>query len=123
MKESNCSTSDLPCNRWWILCIAKEGIGGSILNDEIGKYFPFKTGSVGPPDICLGGKLKKIDVGNGVWAWSFSPCQYIKAAVDNVKKLQPLPKKAINPFKNQGHYRPETDTTEELDVEDSAYYQ
>ena len=51
-----------------VLCIAEEGIGGSILNDEIGKYFPFKTGSVGPPDIYLGGKLKKVDVGNGAWA-------------------------------------------------------
>ena len=31
-----------------------------ILENEIGKYFTMKTGSVGPPEIYLGGHMRKI---------------------------------------------------------------
>jgi hypothetical protein len=43
-----------------------------------------KAGSIGDPDIYLGTKLRKVDLENGVQAWSMSPSKYIKDAVRNV---------------------------------------
>ena len=53
---------------------------------QIDKYFPMKRGSVGPPDLYLGGKVKKIQLPNGVDAWSLSMSQYVEAAIQNLEK-------------------------------------
>jgi hypothetical protein len=49
----------------------------SILWMEIGRYFELKQESIGPPKIYLGGHVRKVQLGNGVWAWAFSSSQYI----------------------------------------------
>ena len=92
----------------------------------MGKYFELKEESIGPPKIYLGGKVSKVELENGVKAWSFSPTQYVKAAVDNVKKYVEkherwkLPKNCNTPLTTS--YRPELDVSPELSPEDSSYY-
>ena len=106
------------------LCISENG--EKVLRDEIGKYFLLKEESVGPPDIYLGGKISKVVLKNGVTAWSFSPTQYVQSAVKNVEEYlathgSKLPSRAYTPMSS--NYRPETDTSNELEPEDAAYYQ
>ena len=49
----------------------------AVLKEELGKYFGLKPGSIGPPKIYLGGKMRKVTLDNGVDAWSFSSAQYV----------------------------------------------
>ena len=53
---------------------------------EIDKYFDLKESSIGPPKIYLGGKVSKVTLPNGIWAYSFSSCQYVKEAVNGEPK-------------------------------------
>ena len=97
-----------------------------ILENEIGKYFIMKPGSIGPPKIYLGGHMRKITLENSVKAWGFSSSQYCQAAVRNVedylaKTNKKLPLRALTPIRTD--YRPELDVTIELNAIDSAYYQ
>ena len=97
-----------------------------ILENEIGKYFTMKPGSIGPPKIYLGGHMRKITLENGAKAWGFSSSQYVQAAVKNVKDYliridRKLPCKALTPIRTS--YRPELDVTPELRPADSSYYQ
>ena len=106
------------------LCISERG--KDVLQNEIGKYFYIKEGTIGPPNIYLGNKVSKVTLENGVEAWSFSSSQYVQAAVNNVEeymkgKGSSLPKKATSPIKQD--YRPELDISPELNVSDAAYYQ
>jgi len=100
--------------------------GESLLRTEIGKYFELKEESIGPPDIYLGGKMRKITLENGAKAWAFSSSQYVQAAVSNVedylreRHLQ-LPTKSNTPLSS--NYRPEIDVSPELNEIDAAYYQ
>ena len=57
-----------------------------VLRNQLGKYFELKQESIGPPKIYLGGKTSKVELENGVSAWSFSSTQDVKAVVANVKK-------------------------------------
>ena len=57
-----------------------------VLRNQLGKYFELKEESIGPPKLYLGGKTRKVELENGVEAWSFCPTQYVKAAVENVSK-------------------------------------
>jgi hypothetical protein len=102
----------------------------SILRNEMGKYFELKQESIGPPNIYLGGHLRKVQLENGVNAWAFSSSQYVQAAVKNVedwlakeenKKRWKLPRKAETPLCTS--YRPELDVTPELSTQEAAYYQ
>jgi hypothetical protein len=52
---------------------------------QINKQFPLRTGSVGDPNICLGAKLRKATLQNGVKAWSVSPSKHMQEAVKDVK--------------------------------------
>ena len=70
--------------------------------------------------------MRKITLENGAKAWGFSSSQYVQAAVKNIEKYitktdRKLPSKALTPI--QTSYRPEIDTTPELNAIDSAYYQ
>ena len=85
-----------------------------------------KPGSVGPPKIYLGGLMRNITLSNEVKAWGFFSSQYVQAAVKNVDEYfatneRKLPSKALALI--QTSYRPEIDTTSELNAIDSAYYQ
>ena len=53
---------------------------------QVDKYFPMKKGSIGPPDIYLGGKVRKVELPNGALAWSLSMSQYVEAAIANDEK-------------------------------------
>ena len=43
----------------------------SVLTKEIGKFFVLKDESVGPLSMYLGGKLRQVELLNGVKAWAF----------------------------------------------------
>ena len=106
------------------LCISMDAT--NVLNHQIGKYFYIKEGSVGPPTLYLGNKVSKVTLENGADAWSFSSSQYVQNAVHNVeeylsKQNKALPKRATAPFSS--NYRPETDTSPELDPYQANYYQ
>ena len=110
-----------------ILCVSHRG--EEVLRKEIGKHFILKESSIGPPDIYLGGKVRKrtIDTTEGpIEAWSFSSSQYVRAAVCNVEsylkeKKGTFPKERDAPITT--NYRPELDESAELDAEDAAYFQ
>ena len=57
----------------------------SILRNELGRYFELKEESIGPSDHYLGGKVRKVQLENGVNAWAFSSSQYVQTAVKNVE--------------------------------------
>ena len=74
-----------------------------ILENEIGKYFTMKPGSIGPPEIYLGGHMRKITLENGAKAWDFSSSQYVQDAVKNIEEYlaktdRKLPSKAHTPI-------------------------
>ena len=107
-------------------CLVISEYPEQIIKNEIGKYWTLKPNSVGPPKIYLGNKVSKVTLENGTRCWSFSSAQYVHAAVDNVEKQlreknESLLKKATAPFR--GDYRPEVDTTPELNSIDASYYQ
>ena len=97
-----------------------------ILRNKLGKYFELKPSSIGPPSLYLGSRVRKVSLDNGFKAWAFSPSQYVQAAVKNVKSYLDeqekfkMPCKAETPMKTS--YRPELDTTPELDHTLAAYY-
>ena len=101
----------------------------SILRNELGRYFELKEESIAPPDHYLGGKVRKVQLENGVNAWAFSSSQYVQTAVKNVEaylksedsKCRKMPNKADTPLTTT--YRPELDASSELNVADAAYYQ
>ena len=49
------------------LCIPMNA--GNVLNNDIGKYFLSKPGSVGSPNIYLGNKVSKVTLENQFEAW------------------------------------------------------
>ena len=101
----------------------------SILRNELGRYFHLKEESIGPPTVYLGGRVRKVQLENGVWAWSFSSSQYVQSAIKNVEEYVTksenshlkIPSKAETPLTTS--YRPELDVLPELTPRDSAYYQ
>ena len=44
----------------------------SILRNELGRYFELKEESIGPPDHYLGGKVRKVQLENGDYAYGHS---------------------------------------------------
>ena len=52
----------------------------SVIQMEIDKYFELKKVSIDMPDIYLGGKLSRIELDNGVMAYTFSSNQNVKSA-------------------------------------------
>ena len=74
----------------------------------------------------MGGKVSKVELANGVTVYTFSPSQYVKSAVTNVKSYlntrgRSLPARASSPMKSG--YRPEIDISDELDDAEAAHYQ
>ena len=66
----------------------------------------------GTPDHYLGGKVRNVQLENGVYAWAFSSSQYLQTAVKNVEayldsqdnKRWKMPSKADTPLTTT--YRP-----------------
>ena len=62
-----------------------------------------KLGSIGPPEIYLGGHMRKITLENGAKSWGFSSSQYVQAAVKNIEEYlaktdRKLPSKSLTPI-------------------------
>ena len=101
----------------------------SILRNELGRYFELKEESIGPAEHYLGGKVRKVQLENGVHAWAFHSSQYVQTAVKNVmaylltenSKHWKLLNKAHTPSTTT--YRPELDVSREINETDAAYYQ
>ena len=73
-----------------------------------------------------GGKLRKVTLKNGTKAWAFGSSKYVQASVNNVvehlaKKQMKLPTRANTPTTTS--YRPEIDTSPELNPTDATYFQ
>ena len=92
----------------------------SILHNELRRYFHLKEELIGPPTIYLGGRVHKVQLENGIWAWSFSLSQYVQSAIKNVEEYVgksenshlKIPSKAETPLTTS--YRPELDVSPEL---------
>ena len=92
----------------------------SILRNELRRYFHLKEESIDPPTVYLGGRVCKVQLENGVWAWSFSSSQYVQSAIKNVEEYVgksenshlKIPSKAETPLMTS--YRPELDVSPEL---------
>ena len=100
--------------------------GEQVLHQEIGKYFKLKEELIGPPQLYLGGQMRKVELTTGVHAWSFNSSQYVQAAVKNVEqhleeRNLKLVTRAETPISTL--YRPEIDVSLELNPTDAAYYQ
>ena len=101
----------------------------NILRHEIGRYFTLKQESIGPPKIYLGGRMRKVQLENGVHAWGYGSSQYVQAAIKNVEvhlsreenKHLKLPRKAETPLKST--YHPELDVSPELRPKEATYFQ
>ena len=101
----------------------------SMLRNELGRYFELKEESIGPPDHYVGGKVRKVQLENGVNALTFSSSQYVQTAVKNVEayldshgsKRWKMPSKAATPLTTT--YRAELDVSRVLNMADAAYYQ
>ena len=96
-----------------------------IIRKQLGKYWTIKEESIVSPNIYLGNKVSHMTMENGAKAWGLSSSQYVQASVANVEKYlarrdMRLPKKASSPL-TKG-YRPELDTTPELDKTEASYY-
>ena len=86
-----------------------------MLREYIGNYFKLKEKSIGPPDVYLGGKMRRVKLENGSKAWAISISQYVVEAVKNVgayveKKDKKLNSKASAPISNG--YIPDTEATD-----------
>ena len=64
----------------------------SILHNELGRYFHLKEESIGPPTVCLGGRVHKVQLENGVWAWSFCSSQYVQSASRMLRSMLESPR-------------------------------
>ena len=100
--------------------------GEKVLRNEIGRYFELKEESIGPPDIYRGGRLRRVQLDNGVNAWAFGSSQYVQAAVKNVEaelksRDRKLPQHVNAPMQNG--YRPEVDVSPELCGTDATLFQ
>ena len=81
-----------------------------------------QTNSIYPPDIYLGGKVKKMRIPNMVEAWTFSSSHYVQEAVSNVDIfLQDIDESMLSTKINDllsNDYRTELDSSPELDGAD-----
>ena len=93
----------------------------------ISQYYRLKDGS-GEPDRYLGGNIEKAQLYDGTTAWSMTCVDYLKGAIQNVDSMLKESNVALKGF---GHgrrpypssYRPEIDTTKELDEEQLNKFQ
>ena len=77
----------------------------------------------------MGGKVRKVQLENGGYAWAFSSSQYVQTSVKSVKAYLltetsnhwKMPHKADTPVATT--YRPELDVSRELNESDAAYNQ
>ena len=96
------------------------------IREELDARFVVKPKSIGQPTQYLGNKVSQVTMENSTNAWSFSSSQYVQSAVKNVethlaKTGESLPNRATSPWTRD--YRPESDTSAELNSKDATYFQ
>ena len=109
-----------------ILCIHHDPM--PVLKD-IDVYMKLKPTSVGGPKMYLGAKLSKVQMSNGVWAWTISLSKYVEAAVRNFKQF--LRNNFNNKYKLMCHtpnpfplgYEPGTNISPLLPPDEASYFQ
>ena len=92
---------------------------------EIQEKFKFKKNNISPPEIYLGGRLERKPL-NGRNVWTLTSKDYVKAIINNIEiRLKQtgdkLSSKAITPMIQD--YKPELDTSDELDKHGITMYQ
>lgn len=95
-----------------------------IMND-IQSKFKFKNNAIVEPEMYLGARLKKRKLGT-YECWTMNSNDYIQAAIKNVEERLSrtggkLVKRATTPMSSG--YKPELEKSEELDAEDTQYFQ
>ena len=97
--------------------------------EAIQSHYELNPASIGPPNRYLGADVRKVTRPGdptGREYWSFSAGTYVKNAVKNVKLIlqadgRSMKTTARTPFSSTT-YRPETDTTDECDVDGASRY-
>jgi hypothetical protein len=105
-----------------IICISEQP---KVTMTGIQATFKLKDDRIEKPETCLGAQLAQKIIGD-MLCWTMSSEQYVKAAVTAVEsaldaKGQRLPSKCVTPM--QSNYRPELDTTPELNLKGIRYFQ
>jgi hypothetical protein len=102
------------------------GLDNQTCLSHINKYFKLKDGSIQPPDIYLGAKIKKTALKNGGLCWGQSASGYLQETVQNVEAWLDeydlkLPTRTGTPM--SASYRLELDVTPLLNDETANYFQ
>ena len=82
-------------------CLVISDNADNFIRSEIGKYFELKRESIKPPDLYLGGRMRQVELDNGLKTWAFGSYQYVQAAVKNVEEY--LKKHSKKPLPTKGH--------------------
>ena len=56
-----------------------------VLRWGLGKYFELKEESIGPPNIYMGGHVRKVQFNNVFKAWVFGSSWYLRSVVNNIE--------------------------------------
>ena len=93
---------------------------------KINKYFKFKPGSLAPPNLYLGSKIRPTMTSEGTTCWGQSSSGYVQEAVKNVGTWAEehglrLPTRCDTPMSTT--YYPELDVTPLLKPEVQNFYQ
>ena len=96
--------------------------------DEINKHYKIKAGSIGEPSMYLGAQIYKHHLPDGNWAWGMSSEKYVNNAIKVVENLleedgdgHHLKTTAKVPVVTS--YKPELDTSEELEADLTSRFQ
>ena len=96
--------------------------------EEIDRHYKIKKGSIGPPTTYLGAQVYQHNLPTGGTAWGMSSEKYVNNAIKVVEQLlledgdgKHLKTTARVPIETS--YKPELDTSEELDDKMRARYQ
>jgi hypothetical protein len=94
--------------------------------EDVQKTFKLKNDKIGTPDYYLGANLQQKTLNNTI-CWTITSQDYVKAVISNVKEVlkwknQRMPKGHVDtPMSNL--YAPELDITEELNEDETSFYQ
>lgn len=96
--------------------------------DSLGAMYTLKKDSVKPPEIYLGANIEKFQVPSGRSHWSMNSTRYVKNALATVEELLKTEGRELRNNNKNGKqplptgYRPELDTSDELNPELSSRY-
>ena len=114
----------------YVLCYVDDVLAVSEEPEEIinglKHVFKLKGDRAEIPDMYLGASLSMVETPSGHKCWSMSSEKYVRTAIENVeqklkKVSKQLPSKCVTPTTYK--YRPEDDSSEDLDKEDITYFQ